>query len=87
MPLSLGGLNGITNVAGNGGYDGYVRVNKPSGTVTPKQWLGMATWSGNNFQVSTIAGRWTGITAVDGFQIAMSSGNITSGRVRIYGRL
>jgi hypothetical protein len=64
------------------------RVNNPSAAVTLKPWTGF----GESFAcavvcATTFGGYWNNSAAVDGFQIVMSSGNITSGKVKVYGRL
>jgi hypothetical protein len=64
-----------------------IRVNNPSAsllhvftgyTTSP---LTTASW------VGSVGGYWASVGAIDGFQVIMSSGNITSGQVKIYGRL
>ena len=62
-------------------------INNPS-SATIHSWTGYATTpSGTVAWVGTLGGVWNSAAAVDGFQITMSSGNITSGKVKIYGRL
>ncbi len=64
-----------------------IRVNNPSAT-------GLHTWTGFTTTplttaawVGVVGGLWNTSAAIDGFQVLMSSGNITSGKVKIYGRL
>jgi hypothetical protein len=85
--FGLSGGNRISNVAG-GGLDGTLYLPNPSGTTSYKQILAnFVHWDGSN-QYSLIAafGAWRGGTAaITGIQLAMNSGNITSGIVRIFG--
>ena len=69
------------------GVSGTIIVFKPSQTASPKMWSG--TFFEDNTPIAILAGgALTGINnAVDGFQVLMSSGNITSGTIKVYGRL
>jgi hypothetical protein len=87
IPLSF--LN-ISNTAVAGGFNGHIRVNRPSGTTSYKAWYGSAIVLANNtnFNTLTIGGAWKGNTgAIDGVSFFMNSGNIASGVIRIYGLL
>lgn len=73
----------------------------PSGVSGTARIYNWANAAGNNFRMVTVqythaaastlvyigdtGGYWNSATAPDGIQIKMSAGNITSGRVRIYG--
>jgi hypothetical protein len=75
---------------GNGaatGYSGRVQIFNPAGTATPKKIMGQASHlaSDGTMRGLTINGFWNGTTAVDGFSLQMSSGNISSGKVKVYG--
>lgn len=69
------------------GISGTVRVFAPLGTTAPKQWNGI--FSGNTVTPASlfgvVGGYWNSNTAIDGFQVLFSSGNITSGIIKIYG--
>jgi hypothetical protein len=70
------------------GLTARIEVNNPSNTTAPKTWLVDAAHAGavHGFNQITSAGYWNGgNTAIDGFQILFSSGNITSGTIYIYG--
>lgn len=77
------------NVSSTGpGISGRVRVGNPSGTSNKKIFHGQsatADTTGAN-RGGVVSGYWNGGNgAVDGFEILFSSGNITSGTVKIYG--
>lgn len=63
-------------------------VSNPAGTSAPKGWFGAyghpATTA--TFNAGTFYGEWSGGNgAITGFQVLFSSGNITSGVIKIYG--
>lgn len=72
------------------GMSGECKVRNPSQTAAPKVFacqFAMKDSSGIG-RFTTSGGFWNGgNTAVDGFQFLMSSGNVTSGTIKIYGRL
>jgi hypothetical protein len=71
-----------------GGYSGRITVYAPSGTTAPKTWTGIGGhYNGSVFNVITVGGAWQSNGAVDGFQAVFSSGNIASGKIKIYGML
>lgn len=78
-----------TNVANTGqGLSGEVYIESPSGTTTPKIMMGSLAYpqSASNGGRADIMGWWNGGNgAVDGFQVLASSGNLTSGTIKIYG--
>ena len=64
-----------------------LRINNPS-TSSIHAWTGYTTTpSGTVSWVGTLGGVWNSAAVIDGFQVLMSSGNIASGKVKIYGRL
>jgi hypothetical protein len=71
------------------GVSGEMRVNQPSQTASPKQWWGRFSYKATSAQVSQGAmanGYWNGGNgALTGFQVQFSSGNISTGMIRIYG--
>lgn len=69
------------------GFSGQIRIYTPSGTTAPKMIRGIGAHNNGTFVANCdIAGYWNGGNgAVDGFQILMASGNITSGVIKIYG--
>lgn len=87
--VQLSEVTATQNTTAAGGVSGVVHINNPSQTSMDKPVQGQTAHSnGTVFSVCNFAGAWTGGTgAVDGFQIFFSSGNITSGTVKIYGRL
>lgn len=85
--IFLSAPSGVSNVTANGGASGFVQFYNPSATSVPKNIFG------NGMEIiastaypHTTAGIWNNTAAISGFQILMSSGNITSGVVRLYGR-
>jgi hypothetical protein len=65
-----------------------IRVNNPS-TSAIHPWVGYTLTAGacGTLCVGNMAGYWNTAAVIDGFQVLMSAGNITSGKVKIYGRL
>lgn len=69
------------------GLSGEITLYNAAQTTSPKIWAGLFSENNTNILV-TVSGVWTGgNTAIDGFQVLMASGNITSGTIKIYGRL
>lgn len=71
-----------------GGYSGTIRIYNPAGTSLFKSvsHQGMISSSGVNSRTYIGGSSWVGGTgAIDGFQLSFSSGNITSGTIKIYG--
>jgi hypothetical protein len=72
------------------GTSGSFRIYTPSLTTTPKNWTGIFShaFTGGTVNVGgSSSGYWNANGAVDGFQVLFSSGNISSGIVKIYGKL
>jgi hypothetical protein len=79
----------LGNIAG-GGLSGRLTIHNVNGTTTVKQVTGTVTYETNTSTAAaaTTAGWWNGGNgAVTGLQFLMSSGNITSGTIKIYGLL
>jgi hypothetical protein len=84
IPLSEASLSNTST----SGYCGNVTLNNPSGTSVVKHAFGQATYldGGGLGRSFTISGFWnTAGTALIGIEISCSSGNITSGTVKIFG--
>ena len=81
------GCSGTTGTGNtSGGISGETVLYNASQTSSPKNWVGHFNSPG--LQLSLNGGAWNGGNgAIDGFQVLMSSGNITSGTIKIYGRL
>ena len=70
------------------GLSGIMRVSNVAGTSTGKLWAGTIHFDGVTLTGTALcSGYWANAAAIDGFQIFMSTGNITSGTVKIYGIL
>lgn len=71
------------------GISGRITLYNPSGTTFPKHFTGnvSASFTGPTNIGANIAGFWNANGAVTGVQFLFSSGNITSGTIKIYGRL
>ncbi|CAL74414.1 hypothetical protein BRADO0471 [Bradyrhizobium sp. ORS 278] len=78
-----------TNDVGNtgAGVSGTIRIYNPSATTFPKAVSGMMfnNSGGVNSRAALTSGYWNSNAAVTGVQIQFSSGNITSGTIKIYG--
>lgn len=82
--------NQISNVAAGGGYSGAINIVNPAGTGSYKAVVSTGTnWDTNGgpgMLAVTATGCWAGGTgAITGFQLYMTSGNIVSGTVKVYG--
>lgn len=69
------------------GLSGSVRFSNPSQTTSPKIFWGTTAGvlSANTFGRNGISGFWNANGAITGFQVNASSGNISSGVIKIYG--
>lgn len=68
------------------GVSGTVRIYTPSTATAPKAITGQAThYNTVLYALCMISGSWQANGAVTGFQVSFSSGNITSGVIKIYG--
>lgn len=79
----------ISSTASVGGTSGYVQLSNPSGTSFPKHIFGIGVDVNGGTSIAyphTTGGMWNNTAAITGFQILMSSGNIATGVVRLYGR-
>mgnify|MGYP003116124010 CR=1 FL=1 len=66
--------------------NGTIYLHDPSNTATHTRITGFATWSrGDNATTALIGGRIDQTAAVDGVRFYMSSGNITSCIIKLYG--
>lgn len=88
VPLVRTTNAGLSNVALNGGYSGRMTVFNPAGIVSGKH------WSGQGVSIDTITSTpgiqlvssyWNNAAAITGFRVQASSGNLTSGNIKIYG--
>lgn len=77
--------NGISNTA-TYGFCGTIKLFSPASTSLHKIATGTFTYLNTTYaQSGSFAGRYLSTTAVDAFQFLMSSGNIASGTIRVYG--
>ena len=70
------------------GISGAFHFSNPSQTTQPKMFNGQVGYNATTSTINsaTMAGYWNGSNvAVTGFQVLFSSGNITSGTIKIYG--
>jgi len=86
-PTTYIALNASTGLIVSPGLSGTVKLYNPNSTTTHKIVNGVTT---QNFStvcnVNTVGGWWNGgTTAVTGAQISVSTGNITSGFIKVYG--
>lgn len=85
--MNISGGNRVSNTA-LGGVDGIIYLPNPSQTASYKQILAdIVHWdSSTQYTYIKAWGAWRGGTgAITGVQFDMSSGNIASGTIRIYG--
>ncbi len=77
----------LTNVAADA-LSGVYYLHSPSNTATHTRTSGTCVWrnkSNSRGSVALHGGVYLAVTAVNGLQILMSAGNITSGRFTLYG--
>ncbi len=69
-------------------FNGVIHIFNPAGTSAPKPITGQLSGvsSGGTAFGIQMSGAWNGNGAITGFQFFQSSGNITSGKIKIYGR-
>jgi hypothetical protein len=75
-------------IAGEG-VCGSIKLLSPNNTVSYKHVFGQTCWLGNNganLQVGTIGGVYKATGAVTGVRFLFNAGNITSGKILVYGR-
>lgn len=72
-----------------GGYSGKIYGHNLSQAVSPKMWNGLGGhFNGSLINIELFSGEYhSANTAIDGFQLFMGSGNITSGVCKLYGLL
>jgi hypothetical protein len=85
--IQVGYDTNASNIAAHGGFTGTLRLYDPASTAHYKRVLGQ-TVNFNSFPAhlqSMVHGVYLSTTAVDAFQFLISSGNIVSGTIRVYG--
>lgn len=89
--ILLTGARATTYVSSDAGHgaSGFMRVFNPAGSVNRKHWIGEMMYfsaaAGNNPIVATPFGYFISSTALTGFQVSMSTGNIATGVIKVYG--
>lgn len=83
VPLSRADAQSTTS----GGISGVLMIDSPTGIANPKNFKGVIgyEYTGSQNSVLMVGGQWTSNNAVDGVLFQFSSGNITSGVIKIYG--
>jgi hypothetical protein len=80
---------GLTTTAANGGQVGQVRLFSPGSTTAGKfisgQMFFISSQSGTPTFGMQVGGLYTQTAAINGLRFKMSSGNLASGNIRIYG--
>src|SRR6185437_7225416 len=87
-PTTFISLSRAASVAsGAPGLNGRLQISNPA-TTAVHPWTGVMNYpiSGGSGTI-TIGGYWNTAQAIDGFAFNYSAGNITSGTIKIYGRL
>lgn len=78
--------NNVGDTNASPGVSGTLKIYNAPSTTAPKQTTGMFASIGSQEYLVMSAGFWSGgNTAIDGIEVIMSSGNITSGSIKIYG--
>jgi len=88
IAVSWTGGTGMQASAADGGFSGTVRLYNPGSSASYKHFLGQGiqdSSSTGTFVSSTVHGAYLATTAIDGLRVLFSSGDITSGTVRVYG--
>lgn len=77
----------ISNSAARGGVNGELRLFDPLGTTSYKRVIGNFTyWNSSSFaSKATLGAIYSSTSAVNAIRFFFSSGNITSGTIRVYG--
>lgn len=84
-PTTLIQLSQTTTVGANG-LCGTLTVFNPSSGAVPVIFIGQLSHAnGTVVNIVNTSGAWNTAAAVDGFQVSFSSGNISSGVIKIYG--
>jgi hypothetical protein len=86
--IGLSWTGGVLNTAADGGLNGSIRVSGTSLTASYKHFYGTLSAKNNGSSVVVpivVSGYYPSTAAVTGFQFLFTSGNITSGTIRIYG--
>ena len=83
QPISLS----IDNDGNDSSFSGQLQIFAPSSSTYTKQWMSVGNEVGNGYyNYHTHAGGWFDTaTALTRFQFKMSSGNIDSGVIKLYG--
>lgn len=89
FPTLAGSTAGISNVASEGGLCGWIVLYNPSSTTQQKLVRGDLCYTqasaAGDVNYSNFSGKILTTSAVDGIRVFMSSDNIASGTVRMYG--
>jgi hypothetical protein len=82
-----GGTLGIDNTTTSGGMNGSIRLFNPQSTAVYKHMVGQMRYKDAEpfWLINEVAGTYLATTALTGIRFYMSSGNIASGTIRVYG--
>ena len=83
LPLS----HNATAANATPGISGSVRIATPSVASLHNVWGVLTYATGSGSGIISMSGYWNSSAVVDGFQVVFNSGTITSGTIKIYGRL
>jgi hypothetical protein len=83
---TTGGM-GISNAVLSSGINGTVTVTAPTLATGTKTWVGHYGYfsQGNGVVDFSATGIWNTAAAIDGFQVLAGAGNLTTGKVYVYG--
>lgn len=90
IPCSFSSATDVGSAATGAGVSGTITIYKPSNATIVKSWIGKFSYIGTGgsfiYRVVNSGGSWSAdILAINAVQISFSSGNISSGTVKIYG--
>jgi hypothetical protein len=85
--IPCSGASTTTVPNNNGGVSGTFRIFAPSATAQPTLVTGQFVYLSTAVRIIQSGGAWNTAAATDGFQVLFSSGNISSGTIKIYGLL
>ena len=85
--IGIGASGAISTAVATFGLNGSIRVSNPTQTSAPKAWWGqfIHMFTGPVPVLSHTVGMWNSTAAIDGFAFFFSTGNVSSGTIKVYG--
>lgn len=84
---ALGSASGVSSTASKGGVSGVIRFFDPAGGASNKNVAATLTETDdtNGLKQTSTAARRLSVSAVNGLRLMFSTGNIASGKIKLYG--